>query len=727
VIEFANLGMLVGVAAAATPVLMHIAHRRKFKRVDWGAMGFLQDMLARRRGRLSLDNWLLLLIRAAILACLALALARPQWMGLAGGGERIMRSGRVAAVLCFDDSLSSQAVSNGVTDLERMKALAQAYLDTLRPGDEVSIVRLSQVGGALPEPLYDLGAARDLIDAIQPTALASDQAVLLGAGLDRLARHFNPAAELVLISDGRADGWGEAQRFTVLTRRLRPAGVAVGGRDAPQLVVLAPVAGTTLGDLAITDLTLDRGLVAEGTAAVARVRVTRAGQVPVAGVRLRLARDGRVIEERDLPTDLGTGTEIAVPLRFPTAGSRVIEATLAGVRDALPMDDRRALAVEVERRLPVLLVEGQAADEALGGPLGLVAAALDPVGRGEGLFAPRRILAARLDETALAGVRVVILGDVAALDATATAALERWVAAGGGLLIVPGPGTDPDLANRLWWRGGDGLLPCALGAAQDLAPGREPVGPDLGHPAMGGFQGTDAGAWSGASVRRRFALDLGGGREAGVAMTARLLSLADGSPLVVERQRGLGSAVFIATSLDGTWGDLPFCPAFVPLVRGLAAHLGATVLPPRNLGAGERLAWIGSSEGATCAGPDGRPVTLTPGTWEGKPSLLSPPLAATGAYELRVGQTDPIRYAVTLDPREAGLAAADTGTVDTCLAPAHAHRATAPEAVIPLFAEGRGTGHDLWQILVLLALALLVAETLLTRRQGAAERGAQAV
>jgi hypothetical protein len=106
-IEFANLAMLGGVVAAAAPVLLHIAHRQKFRRVDWGAMRFLQDMLARRRRRLAVDNWLLLAIRVAILACLALALARPQWVGINGQGDRIARSGRVAAVICVDDSLSA--------------------------------------------------------------------------------------------------------------------------------------------------------------------------------------------------------------------------------------------------------------------------------------------------------------------------------------------------------------------------------------------------------------------------------------------------------------------------------------------------------------------------------------------------------------------------------------------------------------------------------------------
>jgi hypothetical protein len=727
VIEFANLGLLGGVAAAAAPVLLHIAHKRKFKRIEWGAMRFLQEMLTKRRKRLSVDHWLLLAVRIAILLAIAAALARPQWVAAGSAGERLQRTGRVAAVICLDDSLSAQALAEGVTDLERMKGLARAWIDTLRPGDEVSIVRLSQVGGNLPEPLYDLGAARDLIDATQPSALASDHAALLSAGLDRFARHFNPSAELILVSDGRADGWADGERFRAVARKLVPSGATVGTRAAPHLVLLAPPPAVGAGDLAVTGLALDRSLVAVGATAVVRIRVARTGQVAVQGVRVRVALDGRVVEERELPSDTGGVIELSVPLRFPEAGSHVVEATLAGVRDSLPMDDRRALAVEVEQRLPVLLVEGRSApDRPLGGSLGLVAAALDPAGRGEDLFAPQRITALELNDQALAAVRVVILGDVPALDANATAALERWVAAGGGLLTIVGPDTDPELANRQWWRGGDGLLPCALAAAEDLSPAREPAGADLGHPALGGFVDAEASAWAGATVRRRIALELTGGREAGSQLAAnRLLGLADGSALVVERPRGLGKSVLIATSLDGRWSDLPFKPAFVPLVRGIAAHLGATVLPPRNLMAGAQLAWIGPVEGATCAGPDGRPVSLVQGSWEGKPALLSPSLTAVGAYELRLAGRLPVRYAVALDPREAGLASAVSETVAEQLAPAALFRAETPSAVTALVAQGRGSGRDLWQFLVLIAVALVLVEGWLTRRQSAAERQVQ--
>ena len=64
----ANPLLLGGLAAAAAPIVIHIAHRRKAKHVDWGAMKFLLEMLAKSRRRLFIEEWLLLTVRVLLLA-----------------------------------------------------------------------------------------------------------------------------------------------------------------------------------------------------------------------------------------------------------------------------------------------------------------------------------------------------------------------------------------------------------------------------------------------------------------------------------------------------------------------------------------------------------------------------------------------------------------------------------------------------------------------------------
>ena len=69
--------LLAGAALAAVPLLIHILNRRRHRSLPWAAMRFVFAAHKRTRRRVQLENWLLLFLRMAAVAALALALARP--------------------------------------------------------------------------------------------------------------------------------------------------------------------------------------------------------------------------------------------------------------------------------------------------------------------------------------------------------------------------------------------------------------------------------------------------------------------------------------------------------------------------------------------------------------------------------------------------------------------------------------------------------------------------
>lgn len=718
-ITLLNVALAGGLAVAAVPVAVHLLHRRKFQRVEWGAMRFLAELMRRRKRRLNVEDLLLLAVRAAALACLALALARPlvQWSGRMGG-DTVLRSGKVAAVLLIDDGFSS-AVGRSASALDEEKRLALAYLDTLRTGAEVSVIPFSRLAAPAADPLYDLDAARSVVQAVTATAVAADIPAALQAGLDRLARHLNPAAEIVLITDGRAQGWHASDR--VRWDDLRSRFAVASGRLKPELVLLAPTAAAVDGNLAVTGVRIDRAVIPAGRPVTVRVTVTLGGQRPVPGVVVRLLLDGRPVAEKALDCTPGGSSELVFTQAFPL-GSHAVTAAVEGHRDPMPLDDRRTVQVHAEDHIDVLLVEG-VPGTGIDGSLGLVAAALDPVGDNADLFRTTRITAPALTAEVLAKARVAVLGDLPALDTVAVAALERFIVGGGGVLAVLGTHGEADLIRRTWHRGGAGFLPCApLGISEPAEPA-QPGLMDLGHPALSAFSARHAAAWSGVQVRRWQRLDVA------KADVARLVSLAGGDPLVVEGQRGFGRVAVVATALDGSTTDLPMRPAFVPLMRGLVASLGAELLPPRNLRPGERLAWIRPDDAPatlvpTASDPEGAPLPLTEGAWEGRRALVSEPLARIGAYQI-TADAQQIRYAVAPDPTLSTLEVLDRSVVGQVLAGVRVASAQDAAQVAALFADDRSGGIEIGRWLVMACLALLFAESLIAARRVLAERTAQ--
>jgi len=729
-IELLNLALAGGIAAAAAPIIIHIAHRRRLKPIEWGAMRFLQTMLQRRRRSLSIENLLLLIIRILALVCLALALMRPNFSYTAGslGGDVISRGAKTAAVLLIDDSVST-GEGRTLPAIDGVKKLALAYIDTLKTGDEVSIIPLSRLRAPPADPLYDFDAAKQQVQELRPTALGSDMPALVEAGINQLARHLNPEVEIILVTDGRGDGWksDDRVRWEDLRRRLSGGKDAVdGSRARPHLVLLAPEAEVVDGNLAVIGMSVDRALIPANRTVEVRIIVTHTGTRAISGTLVRLLVNGRTVAERSLDLKIGDRRELTFSHVFGEPGSYVLEGVIEGARDPLAADDHRALAVQVESTVPVLLVEGTSATSSEGsleGSLGLVAAALDPLGDGKDLFSITRIPVGLLDDRALIGKRVAILGDVPALDAAGVAAIEHFLVAGGGVLMGVGPQTPVELANRFWTRGGDGFLPALLRPAVDRSPAAHPVVSQISHQALVAFT-AGGDAWAEVNVRRHLPLDVGP-----ITDLTRILNLDGGEPLLVERMRGLGRVALLGTSLDGKWSDLPLKPAFVPLIRGLMASLGGVVLPPRNLAPGQRLAWVppegtGDSN-VTAEGPDGLVLPLDSGAWEGRRALLSMPLVQPGTYQVRVG-TPPsvIRYAVALGAEESALLPLNPTEVSDALGDLKLHRVERPARVAPLFAQGGTTSFELARWLVIACLTLLFIETILTRRMIAGERAA---
>jgi hypothetical protein len=724
--EFLNPFLLGGIAAVSAPIIIHLLHRRKIRQVDWGAMRFLLELMAKRRRRLFWDELLLLLIRSLLIACIALAMLRPALnrARVANHATGLARQGRTASVLLIDDSISSSA-GRAQSAFELMKRLGNAYIDSLAPGDEVSVLQMSQLGAAANDPIFDLDAVKTSLANLKPGFVATDIPALLEGGLSQLKRHINPGAELVLLTDGRADGWHpqDKTRWEALREQLRgPKEAVLGTRQRPNVLVLSPPATSTEDNLAITGIAADRVLVSAGQPATLRVTVASSGNQPRREATVRLDVEGQSVGAQRIELSSAGPQEAVFSYTFPHPGSYGLEARLVDNQDVLPADDRRALSLQVEAGVPVLLVDGQAA-QGLETKLGFLEYALDPHTGRQDVFKVTRVTLAQLRPSLLQDFRVVVLGDVRVLEPATIDALERFVVAGGGILVGLGPDTDRSLVNRYWAREGEGFLPCPLGNAISPSEPAIPAVISLTHPVFNGFSLKTDEAWKSAKVRTWFKLDTT--RVKPTDFDA-LLKLDNNDPLVVERRRGLGLVTLITTSLNADWTDLPLQAAYVPLMRGIVGHLGAFITPPRNLEPGQQIIYPRSkkpSKPIEARDPAGKPLLTASGAWEGRDAIVSDPLLEPGVYSLEDPDqpATPIRFAVALAPGESTLKPMeDRAITDALDKPAILH---SPEQIASQLNAARRQSVELWRWLLVAALGFLFLETLLTRREAGVVNG----
>ena len=94
---------LVGLAALAVPIILHLRHRDKDRPQKFPSLMFLELLPIRTSERRRITDWPLLLLRALALALLVLAFARPVFSRSAAA-EKSARSR--AVVLLLDRSMS---------------------------------------------------------------------------------------------------------------------------------------------------------------------------------------------------------------------------------------------------------------------------------------------------------------------------------------------------------------------------------------------------------------------------------------------------------------------------------------------------------------------------------------------------------------------------------------------------------------------------------------------
>ncbi|NDC64634.1 MAG: hypothetical protein EBZ59_11765, partial [Planctomycetia bacterium] len=132
---------------AALPVLLHLLNLYRLREVELPTYRFLMEGYVQQRRRIRLLEWLLMLLRTAIVLLAVWALSRPvmeRFGGLFGGGR-----GRDVAFV-VDAGMTTGLVSEGTSALHRIREAVRAAAFRLAPSDFVTLVR----AGMEPRVLY---------------------------------------------------------------------------------------------------------------------------------------------------------------------------------------------------------------------------------------------------------------------------------------------------------------------------------------------------------------------------------------------------------------------------------------------------------------------------------------------------------------------------------------------------------------------------------------------
>src|SRR6476659_2857151 len=132
-----HAGLAAGTALAALPVILHLFMKQTPKRVIFPALQLIRERQKRSHKKLKVKNWLLLLAQMALVALMAMALARPRLFSQTSLGDEEVPT---AIGLVFDTSLSMGYKEKDKTRLDEAKERAFDILKKTPAASQVYVV-----------------------------------------------------------------------------------------------------------------------------------------------------------------------------------------------------------------------------------------------------------------------------------------------------------------------------------------------------------------------------------------------------------------------------------------------------------------------------------------------------------------------------------------------------------------------------------------------------------
>jgi hypothetical protein len=658
---------LIGLLAALLPVAIHLIRKEKPPKMMFSTIRFLKKTSKKLILFQQIQQLLLLALRAAVIALLVIAFARPL---IDQTVARLLDADPQSVVILLDNSMSMR---------DDAKAAAIEILDDLSPGDEAALVLFSNSAETVRELTTDVNTLRSFVEGMGESGYGTTRYMpnlRLADQLLESSRFENRA--VYMISDFQTEGLEGSDDDWKLAPGVAFMGIDVGSEESTNLV--------------LTDVRSPERLLEDAAEQQILVRVRSSGSVHVSQGEVTLAIDGNLVDR--VPVDLIDQSEQVVNLSavFDTEGTHVGEVTLNG--DSFAVDNKFYFTVDVSPKIRVLVVNGEASDDWFddeGHWFGLAVSSA-----AESPFVLELVESAGLSVASLRQSDVAVLLNVGDLSDSQAAAVTSYVESGGSLLIAPGDRVDADRFNQqlgsispanLEFQGSTGSDDYLVIADFDRR-----------HPILRPLEAN----WS---VRFQGHWTITPNAEADV-----LMQFDNTEPALVERSVGEGKVILFASTMDLEWNNLPLQGLFLPFVHETLRHLVQPPIKQRayQIGDSFSIALNEQPNAVEAQGPRGDPLEFLDDSY-----VVN---AATPGLIRATVDGVPQNYAVNIIPEESRFAKTAVSNIYDMIINPDTEPFQSREVRTAQLIEELERPQRIWWWILSLVVLLLLTETVVANR-----------
>lgn len=665
---FANPAFLWGLLALAIPIAVHLFHFHRYRKVWFSNVDRLLALRSESQRQSTLRRWLVLLMRCLAVIFLVLAFAQPT---LPDKGGRLQAGSTVVSVY-IDNSFSMENSSSDGSQLEAAKQKAREIAAAYRPGDRFQLLSNALGGEEFRWLSRDefLGA----VDDLQTAPLSRRLSEVTSRQVDFMKQSGAANHHAYLLSDFQTS----ICDFDALP--------ALNALHAP-LFTLVPLEGVATDNLYIDTLTLDAPAYFVGGSVTAEAVIRNDGSRDIEKLPVKLFIGGR---ERALATlDLPAGTSAKASLRFTIDSAGWLDGRVEISDYPVTFDDSYHFTLLAGQHIDMLVIGKD--NENL-----------------EKLFAHDSTLRYRHTTTdyPLSTTHFTILNEVSDLPSGQAQELASWVEEGGTLCVVPPADGNSDQLNALLTL----LQAPRLGewSSRPIKASQVDFSASLYRNVFNGT--SDEMEMPAVQGYHRLVTDH--------ALCQPVITLADGSLLLASSPCGAGRLYLFATPLTSQWTSLVSQALFVPTLYNMALYSRPLSPAAYTLGSSDPIFLQHTYD------PAATPPELSQSFNPSNPHSILPDLRRIGSRsalilhdelsEAGIYSLADEHLAFNYSRLESQLDFLTRADLESRLDGREGY-SVVRNAAKPLDQEirARRNGTPLWHWCVLLALAALLAETLL--------------
>ncbi len=400
---------LIGLAAIAIPIIIHLFNFRKYKKVYFTNVQFLKELKQESDSKSKLKEWLILAMRILAISCLVFAFAQPFIPGKTKAVQ-----GEKAISIYIDNSFSMESTNKKGTLLENAKEYATEIVNTFNASDKFQLLTNDFEGRhqrfiskeEFIEQLNDVkisSATRSINDVIRRQQ-------------DFLQNSASKNKRIFLLSD-----------FQKNSSLVNKADI-----DTSMTINLIPIASTEVNNVYIDSVWFETPVQQFGTQQVIHAIIINKSNKDIENGSLKLYINNTQVSLNSFNVTAGNKKDVSISFTVKTKG---INKGVLKIEDyPITYDDDFYFSFNAQTTINALVINGKDSKTA-GNFRSLM--------QNDSLFVYNENNEAAIDYSLFSKTNIVVLNELSTLTSGLAAELQKYVSNGGSLVIFPNK--KPDL------------------------------------------------------------------------------------------------------------------------------------------------------------------------------------------------------------------------------------------------------------------------------------------